>query len=254
MVSYPLVTAHYDDSIQELEQAFNYRNCGTVNYQAIRLIVALPLLYTCLQGYYFIKELLMFGWLVIFPIIFMYLSLVAVILTILSVSKMLDSQQRNAQLLRKWTHSLNSIILFFLFWQTFIYAFTLHTYLQSQRLDAKRNFFIALYQRVLLLPQLSLLVNFAITDMILCWKQSKLVLKMITIYQFYMYTRKFESVKQLFSTNLVLDIVGFVLIIGVFAVMQQLMCWLSQFYRGRKIQNRAPEQKGEPEGKKKKKK
>ena len=83
----------------------------------------------------------------------MYAVHVSLILTMLSVSPALSKDSREAMLVRKWTHTLNSVLFFVYLWQTVIYFTVLRPYFDEQRVrQPSKGIIIDLNQRVILMP------------------------------------------------------------------------------------------------------
>ena len=132
--SRPLVTSMYDDKIDEIGQAFNYMGEWSAGLdwvtlrQVVRLVTLLVLGVTGIQAWVFLEELANFSWVSLFSLYGVHL---AIALTMLSVSPLLSRDSREANLVRKWTHSLNSILFFTYLWQTIIYFAVLRSYLED---------------------------------------------------------------------------------------------------------------------------
>jgi len=193
-VSYPLVTSTYDDAIDEVSQAFNYkdewqRQSWATPRQTVRLLSLLVLIgATGIQAWVFLEELSNFSYLALFA---MYGVHAAIVLTMLSVSPALERDSREAVLVRKWTHWLNSILFFVYLWQSLIYFTVLRGYFDEQRLkQPSLTVVIDLNQRVLLMPHLCFLVNFAVTDMVLLSKHGMQVLKLYSLYHVWGYIQR----------------------------------------------------------------
>ena len=97
----------------------------------MRLLTLLVLGGTGVQAWVFLPELANFSYLSLFSL---YGVLIAIAMSIISVSPAVSLDSREAKLLRKWTHWLNSVLFFVLLWQTIIYLTVLRPYFDEQRL------------------------------------------------------------------------------------------------------------------------
>ena len=200
----------------------------------MRLLALLVLGATGIQAWVFLEELSNFSYLALFA---MYGVHVAIILTMLSVSPALSRDSREAMLLRKWTHWLNSVLFFIYLWQSLIYFTVLRGYFDEQRLkQPSLVVVIDLNQRVLLMPHLCFLVNFAVTDMVLLSKHSMQVLKLYSVYHVWGYIQRHPS--DILTQRGMLDVTIYTCFIAAVSLPQYYICSLSQKLRGRGIVGR----------------
>jgi len=168
LLEYPVKYLYAAD---ELPQAFNYQRDST-RFMSIRKLVLIVNMLTCAASQVYLKDLYEFSY---FALWIMYIETITLAMTVLSMTSWLDQKTSKALLVRKWTHSLNSVLLFTCFWQMLLYVGQLHRYLENQKLFAGEDTFkVTLSQVILVLPFLSLLANFCVTDMLLLPRHSHL--------------------------------------------------------------------------------
>lgn len=156
----------------------------------------------------------------------MFLVFHAIALTILALEPSCQ-EWKSITLIRKWAHSLNSYLFFIYFWQTILYIFVLRDRFQELRLLKGEPAWVTdLNERVTLLPHLCLLANWLLTDMALLRQHGNLVLQAFAAFQMFNYfvIRNKHSDKR---ERVWLDVVMICALVGICAVPQWLMCWLS---------------------------